>query len=145
MNKRKILIFGVVVIALGCGLLLGRMTATQMLDSDTETVSDVTENTAESITTEQSSVVEEIGGESSSDVSGSLEVRHDEEVNSGPALTEGQRKLISAMGLDPNNFTITSTMVACAEAKIGVARVEEIKNGATPSLSEGVSLYACYK
>ena len=60
-------------------------------------------------------------------------------------MTEGQRKLISALGLDPNNITVTAEMVACAEAKLGAARVEEIKNGATPSFSEGASLVVCYR
>jgi len=59
-------------------------------------------------------------------------------------LTPGQRQLIEALGIDANSITITAEMVACAEAKLGTARVEEIKNGATPSFSEGVSLAACY-
>lgn len=61
------------------------------------------------------------------------------------ALTEGQRKMLSAMGIDPNSITITPAMVACAEAKLGAPRIEEIKNGATPSFTEGASLMACYK
>jgi len=47
--------------------------------------------------------------------------------------------------LDPNNVTVTAEMIACAEAKLGVARIEEIKNGSTPSFMEGVSLAVCYK
>lgn len=60
-------------------------------------------------------------------------------------MTEGQRKLISSLGLNPDNITVTAEMVACAEAKLGAARVEEIKNGATPSFTEGASLVVCYK
>ena len=59
-------------------------------------------------------------------------------------LTPGQRQLIEALGIDANSITITAEMVACAEAKLGSARVEEIKNGATPSFGEGVTLAACY-
>lgn len=59
-------------------------------------------------------------------------------------MTDGQRKLISALGLDPNNVTVTAEMITCAEAELGAARVEEIKNGATPSFTEGASLVACY-
>lgn len=59
-------------------------------------------------------------------------------------LTDGQRKMLQALGVDTNNITITAEMVACAEAKLGAARIEEIKNGATPSFSEGASLVACY-
>ncbi len=61
------------------------------------------------------------------------------------SLTDGQRQMIEALGIDADNVTITAEMVACAEAKLGAARVEEIKNGATPSFSEGASLMACYR
>jgi hypothetical protein len=60
-------------------------------------------------------------------------------------LTDGQRKMLQALGIDADNITITAEMVACAEAKLGAARIEEIKNGATPSFSEGASLVACYR
>ena len=60
-------------------------------------------------------------------------------------LTDGQRKMLSALGIDPNKVTITPSMVACSEAKLGAARIEQIKNGATPSMSEGLTLMACYK
>lgn len=61
------------------------------------------------------------------------------------SLTEGQKKMLSAMGIDPNSITVTSQMIACAEASLGASRVEEIKNGASPSFSEGVKLAACYR
>ena len=60
-------------------------------------------------------------------------------------MSAGQRQMLEAMGMDPDSVTITPEMVACAEAKIGAARVEEIKNGATPSFGEGATLLACYK
>ena len=63
---------------------------------------------------------------------------------SADSMTDAQVKLANALGIDPNSVTITDEMVACAEAKVGVARVEEFKNGATPSFSEGVQLAACY-
>lgn len=59
-------------------------------------------------------------------------------------MTDGQKQMLSALGMDPNNITITPEMVACAEGKIGAARVDEIMNGATPSMGEGVQLVACY-
>ena len=59
-------------------------------------------------------------------------------------LTEGQIKLMKALGVDPTKVTITPTMVACAETSLGSARVEEIKNGATPSIIEGGKLVVCY-
>lgn len=60
------------------------------------------------------------------------------------SLPEGQRRLLETLGLDTNNITITPEMVACAEAELGAARVTEIENGATPSFSEGVTLFRCY-
>jgi hypothetical protein len=53
--------------------------------------------------------------------------------------------MLEAMGIDADSVNITPEMVACAEAKLGAARIEEIKNGATPSFSEGASLVACYR
>lgn len=61
------------------------------------------------------------------------------------ALSDGQRKMLEAMGIDADSVNITPEMVACAEAKLGAARIEEIKNGATPSFTEGASLVACYR
>jgi len=61
------------------------------------------------------------------------------------SLTDGQRQMLEALGIDADSITITPEMVACAEAKLGAARVEEIKNGASPSFTEGASLVACYR
>lgn len=61
------------------------------------------------------------------------------------SLSAGQRQMLEAMGIDADTVNITPEMVACAEAKLGAARIEEIKNGATPSFSEGASLVACYR
>lgn len=60
-------------------------------------------------------------------------------------LTEGQRSMLGALGIDADTVTITPEMVACAEASLGTARIEEIKNGATPNVIEGGKLMACYK
>ncbi|MFZ2886613.1 MAG: hypothetical protein WA021_02210 [Minisyncoccia bacterium] len=60
-------------------------------------------------------------------------------------LSAGQQKLLSALGIDASQIVITPAMIACAEAKLGAAWLKEIEGGATPTFSEGVSLYACYK
>lgn len=60
-------------------------------------------------------------------------------------LSAGQQKLLSTLGIDASKITITPAMIACAEAKVGAARIAEITGGATPSFSEGLSLLACYK
>lgn len=61
------------------------------------------------------------------------------------SLSDGQKKMLSTMGIDPESFVVTPEMVACAEASLGSARVLEIQNGDTPSFTEGVKLAACYK
>lgn len=58
-------------------------------------------------------------------------------------LSDGQLKMLASFGIDPNS--ITPAMIACGEAKLGAERTAEIKGGATPSISEGISLMACYK
>lgn len=60
-------------------------------------------------------------------------------------LTSGQRDLLSKFGIDANAITITPTMIACAEAKLGAARLAEIQAGATPTFTEGAALLACYR
>lgn len=59
-------------------------------------------------------------------------------------LSEAQKKMLSAVGIDSENFTITPEMAACAESKVGSARLAEIQGGASPSVTEGASLAACY-
>jgi hypothetical protein len=61
------------------------------------------------------------------------------------SLTESQKGMLKALGIDADSITITPEMVTCAEAKLGAARIEEIKNGATPSFSEGAALIGCYR
>ena len=60
-------------------------------------------------------------------------------------LSAGQQKLLSSLGIDASKITVTPAMIACAEAKLGAARMNEIALGATPSFTEGLSLLACYK
>lgn len=61
------------------------------------------------------------------------------------SLSEGQKKLLNALGIDADSVTVTPEMVACAEASLGSARIDEIINGATPSFAEGLKLAACYR
>lgn len=61
------------------------------------------------------------------------------------SLSDGQKKLLSALGIDASSVVVTPAMIACAEAKLGASRIAEITAGATPSFSEGLSLLACYK
>lgn len=61
------------------------------------------------------------------------------------SLSDGQKKLLSALGIDADSITVTQEMVACAEASLGPARIAEITDGATPSFTEGLKLASCYK
>lgn len=60
-------------------------------------------------------------------------------------LTDGQRKMLSVMGIDPNHIVLTPAMIACANTSLGSARIKELEGGATPSFTEGIKLAACYK
>jgi hypothetical protein len=60
-------------------------------------------------------------------------------------LSDGQRRLLSTLGIDADTLVITPEMAACAESKIGTSRLEEITNGSTPSFTEGAHLLACYR
>ena len=60
-------------------------------------------------------------------------------------LTDGQKKMLSVMGIDPNHIVLTPTMIACANASLGTARIQALEGGATPSFTEGMKLAACYR
>lgn len=87
----------------------------------------------------------------------SSEITHDAKVNAvstssqvrtidaRPMLSQGQAQFLTKLGIDPSSITITPAMIACAEAKLGKARLEELQGGATPSMSEGMTLLACYR
>ncbi len=60
-------------------------------------------------------------------------------------LSDGQKKILNTLGVDTENLVLTPEMVACAEAKIGSARLAEIQAGVSPSFLEGAALVACYK
>jgi hypothetical protein len=60
-------------------------------------------------------------------------------------LTSGQQKVLDTVGIGAPSFTITSSMISCAESEFGAARVEEIKNGATPGPLEALKLLGCSK
>lgn len=61
------------------------------------------------------------------------------------ALSPEQKKLLETFGVNTNSIEVTADMIACAKAKVGEARFEEILGGATPSFFEGLSLATCYQ
>lgn len=64
---------------------------------------------------------------------------------SATQLSAGQRELLEKLGIDTDALIITPAMIACAEAKVGAARLAEIQAGATPTFTEGASLLGCYR
>ncbi len=57
-------------------------------------------------------------------------------------LPESQQSVLRTLGYT-DVITFTPDMVSCAEAKLGVDRVAEIKNGSTPSAMEVIKLTPC--
>ena len=99
----------------------------------------VVDSVTPSITTEKTN---EVQSESSATKDTPSSAAH---IDIAAKLTDSQRKMLESFGLDPDSIVITPAVIACAEAKLGKTRMDEITNGATPSLLEGASLVACYK
>jgi hypothetical protein len=117
-NNRTVLVAILMVLVFAVAFFIGRVTADQNIGNFSESEMESSDN------------VENTSGEAG---------------NASSNMTEGQRKMLSSMGINPDQVNITPQMIACAEAKLGATRTEEIKNGATPTFSEGASLVACYK
>lgn len=138
---KRILIVGLSLVMFAAGFLLGS-TVNQSgndefettEDSVVETLGDIPGGNEKEIRIEEN-ISEEAEGE---------EETEGTEVDIG-ALPEGQRTLLRALGIEGDTVTLTPQMIACAEAKVGTERLEEIQNGATPSFSEGLSLFGCYR
>lgn len=122
LSMSKVICVVLVVAAFVLGVFVGRMPLMSLLLSDGASLQPVQTTTAKDVSASQ-------GGT----------------VVSTTNLSAGQKQLLSALGIDATGITITPAMIACAEAKVGGARVQEISNGATPTLSEGMTLLACYR
>lgn len=127
MNTKNILLGILIVLVFAIGFMIGRFSSVgNTVVSGTQSPSAEQKNA----TTEQGSATD----------------TNNENVSiQASNLTEGQKKMLSALGIDADSITVTPEMIACAEASLGNSRVNEITNGATPSFSEGVKLAACYK
>lgn len=132
MNSQTLRTAILVVIVFGVGFMIGRMTAPgQFTSSAIPTVNSVHEQS-------EGSLQEDVytSGNVPTEVNGTS-------VNT-TNLTPDQRQLLESLGINVDEVVITPQMVACAEAKLGVSRIEEIQNGTTPSFWEGTQLVACY-
>jgi hypothetical protein len=133
MSNNGLVVGIVMVLVFVGGFFMGRMTV---------------DNSPSSNISSYSTSVDDNGAASNADNGGSGENTTDasgEAVNvDSSMMTDGQRKMLETMGIDPNNVKITPEVIACAEAKVGAERMQEIQNGATPSMIEGGKLFACY-
>lgn len=56
-----------------------------------------------------------------------------------------QKKVLETLGIGNKKFVITPAAVHCAIGSLGEIRARELKEGAAPSLAEGLTLLACLK
>ena len=60
-------------------------------------------------------------------------------------LPDTQKAFLRTMGIAGDALPVTNNMLVCAEAAVGSDRMLAIKNGATPTMGEGLKLAGCYK
>lgn len=139
MNSHALITGVLLVVVFVAGFFVGRYTSfapATVADAIPNTISDMAQQP------QQQSGDTTTGGTVSGGTAASANTGMTINVNS---LSDSQRAMLKALGITGDTITITPQMMACAEAKVGAARIEEIKNGATPSFSEGASLIACYR
>lgn len=60
-------------------------------------------------------------------------------------LPEAQKVALRGLGVSGSELVVTEEIIFCAETEIGASRLNEIRNGAAPSMSEGLKLIGCYQ
>ena len=60
-------------------------------------------------------------------------------------LSPTQQKLLETLGFDEESFTITPSMIVCAENAVGKERFAQIIGGDSPSALESLKLLPCFK
>lgn len=128
MTSKNILIAILFLAVFATGFMIGRITAPGGMASTQQVSPATTQSTTDT----------------SAQADTSVPAENTEAINVGSQMTADQRKMLESFGLNPDEVTITPEMIACAEAKVGAARIQEIINGATPSFMEGASLITCY-
>lgn len=58
-------------------------------------------------------------------------------------ITSDQKAVAKKFGIDVDDIVVTPEMISCAEEKIGVARLQEIIDGSSPTTLEGISMLGC--
>lgn len=60
-------------------------------------------------------------------------------------LTETQQSVLKSFGYEDDSFTVTPTMMQCAENAVGKERLDAIVSGAAPGPLEAAKLFPCFK
>ncbi len=60
-------------------------------------------------------------------------------------LPASQQKMLDTFGINGETFTITPTMLSCAEKAVGMTRLTEIQKGSAPTAMESIKLLPCLK
>ena len=143
MNTNNILLGILIVLVFAVGFMIGRFSSTEdspipIFSAEKSVLPEKNETSNRASTNEEMK-----GGE----VEGGLETTNNNEATTikASAMTEGQRKMLSALGIDADAIFVTPEMMACAKSEIGDSRMNEIINGDTPTFGEGIKLVACYK
>lgn len=122
----------IALMSLALGFFIGIMVTGNNLDEEKENMSDAIDSMTDTVSGNESTTNE---GATDDSVAFTIDISN---------LPESQQAMLKTMGIDDTELAITHSMVACAEAKLGVERTNEIQNGATPTVVEGTQLLACY-
>ncbi len=59
-------------------------------------------------------------------------------------LPELQQQALITLGIEETELKITNKMVSCVESEVGSSRMLQIRNGASTTVAESVTLVGCY-
>ena len=136
---KKIILLGIVALALGGGFLLGQYSSSST-EADTSSAEESGQEIASTTPNQESETESEIMLDANTDE----QLQTEAVIVDTSALDPGQQKALKRVGVDADSITITPEMIACAEEKVGVETVTAIQNGSTPSFIEATKLLTCY-
>lgn len=58
-------------------------------------------------------------------------------------MSDSQKNIVETMGIDVETYVITPEAIDCVKEKLGEDRVDEIINGAAPSVWESTKMFPC--
>lgn len=140
MNKLNFVNVGVALLVFVSGIVVGNMTASSTVGTELHTVTTATKAVVtgkDSAATTTMNRTNTAGASTNgNDIAFTISIAN---------LPESQKALIRTMGITGDSIPVTNTMFGCAEATVGSDRMMAIKNGATPTMGEGLKLVGCYK